>query len=124
MMISEDIKIDLSLREINQLNTLVHDQNMTIEDLENSILKKFNLSNLQNRNFSFIKLNGRIPLQHEKALKIKELKMRDVKITFYLDDIISVLLFNYNSGKSTVKVENLDELSKYNYYFRISGKEN
>jgi hypothetical protein len=123
MLASEDINIDLSLREINQINTLVHDQNMTVEDLEKSILTKFNLSGSEDRKFSFIKLNGREPLDHERTLKIKELRKRDLKITFYLDDILSFLLFNYNSSQSNAKLGNLNELSKSIYLCRILGKE-
>jgi hypothetical protein len=123
MLASEDINIDLSLREINQINTLVHDQNMTVEDLEKSVLAKFNLADLEDRKLSLIKLNGRDPLDHERTLKIIELRKRDLKITFYLDDILSFLLFNYNSSQSNARVENMNELSKFIYLWRILGKE-
>ena len=113
-MIVSDINVDLSLREINHINTMVHDQNMTIEDLEKTILNKFNLNNVQDIKFSFIKLNGRNVLDHERSLKIKELKNKDLKITFYLDDILSFLLFNHNSDQSNVQIHNQDELSKNN----------
>ena len=110
MLVSEHINIDLSLRDITQFNTLQYNEEMTVEDLETSILKKFDLSLLGEKKLAFAKLNGRNLLEEEKKLKIRDLRARNLKITFFLDEVISYLLQNYNQDKSKVIIGNNEEL--------------
>lgn len=110
MLVSDHINIDLSLREITQINTLKYNEEMTLEDLETSILNKFDCVLLGDKKLGFAKLNGRSPLEEERKLKIRDLRVKNLRITIYVDEIISYLLHNYNPNSTEVCIANNHEL--------------